>query len=91
MERWTSGQEHEVLEEMQMEESGLKDRKGAVWYLCSSPIGCDPCGQDAEDVENEKKRDADVEKNPVSWIREIVVETFSRDQGWSDNAKNYGG
>jgi hypothetical protein len=91
MERWTSGQEHEVVEGMKVGEGGLKDRKGAVWFLCSSPIGCDPCGQGVETSERGEKSNTTEERKASSWIREIAVETFSRDQGWSDNAKHYGG
>ncbi|KAI9636233.1 uncharacterized protein MKK02DRAFT_44937 [Dioszegia hungarica] len=82
LETWTSGQEDEVKEDMEMEGSGLRDRIGEVWYLCSSPMGC-----------LLKQRNGGEEKDETgasSWIRQVAVETFSRDQGWSDNAAHYG-
>lgn len=89
--RWTSGQEEEVRADLDVGNSGLRDKKGEVWYLCSSPIGCDPCRQPddghTEESESLKRLEDSVD---TSWIREIMVETYSRDQGWSDNASHYG-
>jgi hypothetical protein len=82
LETWTSGQEDEVKEDMAMEGSGLRDRTGEVWYLCSSPVGC-PLRQRNGGEEKD-------EMGASSWIRQVAVETFSRDQGWSDNAAHYG-
>ncbi|OCF45765.1 hypothetical protein I317_00253 [Kwoniella heveanensis CBS 569] len=83
----------------------LRNAKGKVWYLCSSPLGCTgtdivegrrttqqqrhpPGGQDvAEQSEQEKGR---LERQDV-WLRKVVIETFSKDQGWSSgNPAHYG-
>ncbi|GFZ47924.1 hypothetical protein JCM24511_05671 [Saitozyma sp. JCM 24511] len=103
---WTSGQEDELRAELQLEDGGLKDRDGEVWYLCSAPLGCvehdverpedvegyaDGSSREEkgkERIEEEEKGgpaggEDDAETASGWWAREIVVETLSRDQGWS--------
>jgi hypothetical protein len=112
---WTSGQEDELRSELQVEDGGLKDHDGEVWYLCSAPLGC--VARDVElpeDVEGytdgssrkekgeerieEEERagqgggEDNAETSSGWWAREIVVETLSRDQGWSSgDPRCYGG
>jgi hypothetical protein len=113
---WTSGQEDELRSELQLEDGGLEDRDGEVWYLCSAPLGCvahdleppevlegyaddSPRKQNGKERMKEKEQggqggetDTDIETSSGWWAREIVVETLSRDQGWSSgDPKCYGG
>jgi hypothetical protein len=86
---WRNGQEEEVgWVDGEDHVGGLREGEGKVWYLCSSPIGC------VEDEYREKEEGDDLlegdEVKKRVWLREIRVETYSRDQGWSDNKKAYG-
>ncbi|ODN79389.1 hypothetical protein, variant [Cryptococcus amylolentus CBS 6039] len=80
---WETGQEAEVGEAAL--ERGLRCRNGEAWYLVSSPIGCfgeQKEGQESETEEHERRRKA--------WVKKVVIETSSRDQGWSDHRQHYG-
>ncbi|KAK4684939.1 hypothetical protein P7C73_g5220, partial [Tremellales sp. Uapishka_1] len=78
---FSTGQETELQVEMAMEGSGLKDELGNYWYLVSEPVGCG-------DHDGEEEEESD---RPPSWLRGIVLETKSKDQGWtSANPQFYG-
>ncbi|KAK8847574.1 hypothetical protein IAR55_005433 [Kwoniella newhampshirensis] len=87
---WKTGQEDEVGEEAIGWNGGLKGGPGEIWYLVSSPIGCwhspgeaTGSNQLATFVVN------DVDRQTV-WVREVVIETLSKDQGWSSFREHYG-
>ena len=102
--RWVNGQEKALTEEIKMEGSGLKSGKGELWYLVSSPIGCDarPAVADlsakdwqwTEVAEREEAASQHLEgrgSQRMVWVRRIILETLSRDQGWSSgNPAHYG-
>jgi hypothetical protein len=80
---WRNGQEEGVR---------LDERVGEVWYLLSEAVG----GVSAEEGEssslatNELRQsrtkdepDEEEEEEEGCWLREIVIETLSKDQGWS--------
>jgi hypothetical protein len=76
---------------------GPKDSEGNYWYMCSEPIGCversaiidQPAMGDDDDGVSPRGDVPDF--NVCSWLREIHVETVSRDQGWSSGgAQHYG-
>ncbi|OXC64659.1 hypothetical protein J008_05272 [Cryptococcus neoformans] len=77
---WATGQEDEVPRGAMESGGGLDGAKGKVWYLVSSPIGC--FGGPAHTKTGRGERRA--------WVKEVVVETFSKDQGWSNYAQHYG-
>lgn len=85
---WRTGQEEEV---------GLKDEMGEIWYLVSQEVACEDqqrhgpdhrsVGKGERSVSADKKgegteRDQEEEEDGC-WVREIVIETLSKDQGWS--------
>ncbi|WVN89290.1 uncharacterized protein L203_104511 [Cryptococcus depauperatus CBS 7841] len=72
---WNTGQEHEVPAEAIEQGGGLYNTKGQLWYMVSSPIGCTN-GQHST-------------HSGPTWARRVIVETFSRDQGWSNFAEYY--
>lgn len=80
---WLTGQEEEVPEAAMAGDGGLEGGKGKVWYLVSSPIGCfgDPDPMNTRVGHGEK----------TAWVKEVIIETFSKDQGWSNYAQHYGG
>ncbi|WVF69599.1 hypothetical protein IAT40_004377 [Kwoniella sp. CBS 6097] len=95
---FSSAQQSEVNQQALRVGGGLRNKEGMVWYLCSSLLGCTgvdvnsttwpsrtkrkSSGSSAED---ERLREQEV------WLRKVVVETFSKDQGWSSgNAAHYG-
>lgn len=80
---WLTGQEEEVPEAAMAGDGGLEGGKGKVWYLVSSPIGCfgDPDPMNTRVGHGER----------TAWVKEVVIETFSKDQGWSNYAQHYGG
>ncbi|ORY24020.1 hypothetical protein BCR39DRAFT_548198 [Naematelia encephala] len=104
--RWLGGQEEEMREEMEIGddddeeegEGGLTDREGEVWYLVSSPIGCaeEPAEEDSNTNERQMKEDTGErgdrhpKHTPKGRLRRVVIETLSRDQGWSSHAPFYG-
>ncbi|OCF58604.1 hypothetical protein L486_03092 [Kwoniella mangroviensis CBS 10435] len=63
---------------------GLKNRNGNVWYLVSSPIGCTrrPNSGSGPGVIAQHETAMDLDR---VWIRKCVIETLSKDQGWSSN------
>ncbi|KIR57836.1 hypothetical protein I314_06341 [Cryptococcus bacillisporus CA1873] len=79
---WLTGQEEEVPEAAMAGDGGLEGGKGKVWYLVSSPIGCfgDPDPMNTRVGHGER----------TAWVKEVVIETFSKDQGWSNYAQHYG-
>ena len=101
---WVNGQEKVLGEEIKMEGSGLSGGKGELWYLVSSPIGCDARPAEANHplenwqwTEIHERGEADYEGlvrmggQRRVWVRRIVLETLSRDQGWSSgNPAHYG-
>jgi hypothetical protein len=99
--RWLSGQEEELRRELDVEGSGLKDRDGEVWYLCSAPLGCverlpsSHSGEAAAISSQVENKEAVVQgATPLPqgwWARKVIIETMSRDQGWSSNNPKYYG
>lgn len=87
--QWKTGQERGDL-------AGLQDGpEGEVWYLASEPLGCDEtaaAGAPADEDEGTRARDG---VRPKCWLRNMVIETLSKDQGWSSavrtNPTLYGG
>lgn len=91
LERWVSGQEEEMMGEMTMTNSGLKDDCGKVWYLCSGPIGCSPTRPKVLEEKAIRLDEAESEERAAQvWLRQVVVETSSKDQGWTDHMQYYG-
>lgn len=103
VEIWNSGQEEELPA---AEMAGLVDEPGKVWYLVSKPIGCglslsprsvetsSPQGRAQWTEEDKWKHEEEAvdqsKPGTGAWLREIVVETMSVDQGWSDLHEFYG-
>lgn len=77
---WATGQEDEVPRGAMESGGGLDGAKGKVWYLVSSPIGCFGGPVHTKTGRGERR----------AWVKEVVVETFSKDQGWSNYAQHYG-
>ena len=87
---WRTGQEEGV---------GLNDEIGQIWYLLSEEIGCESSpshatgsvpagtseGSEKQSVAEKKKLEEsdEDEEEKGCWLREIVIETLSKDQGWS--------
>ncbi|ORX34069.1 hypothetical protein BD324DRAFT_195136 [Kockovaella imperatae] len=96
--QWRNGQELDLQEEIDVEDAGLTDEPGALWYLVSQPIGYrqeedrlraeDP-PSDLELVSDSSGGDAGGASK--SWIRKIVVHTMSKDQGWSSSSQEHYG
>jgi hypothetical protein len=74
---WGTGQEGEARE------LGLEDDRGNLWCLLSAPVGCIGVGGGGGVEEGEREGEN-------VWVRKIVVETTSKDQGWADDMENYG-
>jgi hypothetical protein len=96
--QWRNGQEEELREAREVAGSGLKDGLGEVWYLVSPPIGCtqrpeSPLVQQPQPESRNLSTEAgegDVggveQEGPTKvWLRRVVLETLSKDQGWSTN------
>nr|XP_019046961.1 hypothetical protein I302_03567 [Kwoniella bestiolae CBS 10118]OCF25891.1 hypothetical protein I302_03567 [Kwoniella bestiolae CBS 10118] len=77
---------------------GLRNMNGECWYLASSPVGCTrrPRARGNEQrshghvVEGEGGSEEVVDignsgEPDKVWIRKCVIETLSKDQGWSSN------
>ncbi|WVQ75796.1 hypothetical protein IAR50_005429 [Cryptococcus sp. DSM 104548] len=80
---WQTGQEAEVGEAAMA--GGLRCQNGEAWYLISSPIGC------SGDQDEEQDAAAEEQSRPRrAWVKKVVIETSSRDQGWSDHKQHYG-
>lgn len=97
---WKCGQEEELVEEREVEGSGLKDRKGEVWLLVSPKIGCTLQERSSTSPEGPSREtqvpvdgigDSGQGSEGKGWSRMVVVETLSKDQGWSSrNPGHYG-
>ena len=96
--RWRNGQEDDLIEEIGLEDSGLKDQEGKLWYLVTEPIGSiqahaadEEAGEGVGLDEKEKEQDEEKREKPKAWLKKIVVDTLSKDQGWSSsNRQHYG-
>ncbi|WWD21664.1 hypothetical protein CI109_106150 [Kwoniella shandongensis] len=84
---WSTGQEDEVGMEARGPDGGLKGGPGEIWYLVSSPIGC--WHQPGMTMGSTLPIDPDGDRQRV-WVREVVFETLSKDQGWSNFQSHYG-
>ncbi|EIW71021.1 hypothetical protein TREMEDRAFT_27701 [Tremella mesenterica DSM 1558] len=62
-------------EEDRVRDAWSLDRRGEVWFLSSEPIGCSHL------FEGRKEK---------IWVWKIVVDTLSKDQGWSSSGQHYG-
>jgi hypothetical protein len=87
---WRTGQEEGVE---------LADEIGQIWYLLSEEVGCEsspspPTGSAAAGTSEESGKQSVTVKKKLEegdedeeekgcWLREIVIETLSKDQGWS--------
>jgi hypothetical protein len=86
---WRTGQEEGV---------GLNDEIGQIWYLLSEEVGCESSpspgagtsaagagegGSKPDIKKSEEEKEAEEEEEKGCWLREIVIETLSKDQGWS--------
>ena len=90
---WSNGQEEQLQWEMEVEGTGLKDRKGEVWYLVSPPIGCtgQPTSTQDEEIKMVTFDKGVCREGGQGWLRRVVLETVSKDQGWSSGqAEHYG-
>ena len=96
--RWRNGQEDDLIEEIGLEDSGLKDQEGKLWYLVTEPIGSiqahatdEEAGEGVGLDEKEKEQAEEKREKPKAWLKKIVVDTLSKDQGWSSsNRQHYG-
>ena len=71
-----------------MAEGGLVDGPGKAWILVSGQVGC-MTRRPGHTVHAGRRVDGAGESRDV-WLRRVVIDTFSRDQGWSDNPRSYG-
>ncbi|WVR04764.1 hypothetical protein IAU60_001776 [Kwoniella sp. DSM 27419] len=92
------GQEHEVGIAAFQPGGGLKNQPGQVWYLVSSPVGCigrpSPPTQVIRSSGRRDEGEVDTGEGVEwrkSWVRKVVIETVSRDQGWIQNDPTYYG
>ena len=86
---------------MDVKGNGLDDKPGEVWYLVSPPIGCEgwnPKSKDKTRVKRNTGPKDDCEHlghqilDAKVWVRRVVLETLSKDQGWSSESgrRHYG-
>jgi hypothetical protein len=87
---WRTGQENGVE---------LKDEMGEIWYLLSEEVGCESSQKEGQTVtassgegsgvstlgvnKGNREKEEEEEEEEGCWVREIVIETLSKDQGWS--------
>ncbi|WWC68133.1 uncharacterized protein I206_102056 [Kwoniella pini CBS 10737] len=97
---WSAGQTDEITTSSRVNrDGGLKCTRGNVWYLISSPIGCiSPLKSNQEITpikSNECNESNSIRKPQESydnvWIRRCIIETLSKDQGWSTSSTEHYG
>lgn len=67
-----------------MRAGGLNEAPGKTWLLVSGEVGCKSRRPALARLRGSEEGVRKV------WLRRIVIDTFSRDQGWSDQAVSYG-
>ncbi|WVQ98232.1 hypothetical protein IAU59_005355 [Kwoniella sp. CBS 9459] len=80
---FSSPQTSEVVQRALRNGGGLQNREGMVWYLCSSPLGCTGADRDPNTRHPRTTEGQEGRERQNAWLRKVVVETFSKDQGWS--------